>query len=279
MKKIVILAAGVIAMMASCTSKNANSNAAAEAADSVAADATGLAQYPVDEEGYYVIFNGKDLNGWRGYGRDTIPSRWTVEDGTIKFTGAGGGEAQPADGGDIIFGEKLKNFELELEWKVSKGGNSGIFYLAQEAYSENEDGTKTLEPIYISAPEYQVLDNANHPDAKLGVDGNRMSASLYDMIPAKPQNQKPYGEWNKAKILVYKGTVVHGQNGENVVEYHLWTPQWTEMLQKSKFSEEKWPAAFALLNNCGGENHEGYIGFQDHGDDVWFRNIRVKPLD
>lgn len=103
MKKIVILAAGVIAMMASCTSKNANSNAAAEAADSVAADATGLAQYPVDEEGYYVIFNGKDLNGWRGYGRDTIPSRWTVEDGAIKFTGAGGGEAQPADGGDIIF--------------------------------------------------------------------------------------------------------------------------------------------------------------------------------
>lgn len=86
MKKIVILAAGVIAMMASCTSKNANSNAAAEAADSVAADATGLAQYPVDEEGYYVIFNGKDLNGWRGYGRDTIPSRWTVEDGAIKFT-------------------------------------------------------------------------------------------------------------------------------------------------------------------------------------------------
>ena len=242
MKKIVILAAGVVAMMASCTSKNANSNAAAEAADSVAAEATG-------------------------------------EDGAIKFTGAGGGEAQPADGGDIIFGEKLKNFELELEWKVSKGGNSGIFYLAQEAYSENEDGTKTLEPIYISAPEYQVLDNANHPDAKLGVDGNRMSASLYDMIPAKPQNQKPYGEWNKAKILVYKGTVVHGQNGENVVEYHLWTPQWTEMLQKSKFSEEKWPAAFALLNNCGGENHEGYIGFQDHGDDVWFRNIRVKPLD
>ena len=136
-----------------------------------------------------------------------------------------------------------------------------------------------MEPIYISSPEYQVLDNANHPDAKLGKDNNRQSASLYDMIPAVPQNQKPFGEWNKAKIMVYKGTVVHGQNDENVVEYHLWTPQWTEMLQASKFSQEKWPLAYELLNNCGGANREGYIGLQDHGDDVWFRNIKVKILD
>ena len=120
-----------------------------------------------------------------------------------------------------------------------------------------------MEPIYISCPEYQVLDNENHPDAKLGVDGNRKSASLYDMIPAVPQNAKPYGEWNKAKIMVYKGTVVHGQNDQNVLEYHLWTPQWTEMLEKSKFSPEKWPLAFELLNNCGGAQREGYIGFQD----------------
>lgn len=84
---------------------------------------------------------------------------------------------------------------------------------------------------------------------------------------------------DKAKIMVYKGTVVHGQNDENVLEYHLWTKQWTDMLQASKFSEDKWPLAFELLNNCGGENHEGFIGLQDHGDDVWFRNIRVKVLD
>ena len=238
-----------------------------------------LSAFPVDEEGYYTIFNGKDFTGWRGYGKDTVPSRWTIEDGAIKFNGSGTGEGQTLQGGDIIFGKQLGNFELELEWKVDKGSNSGIFYLAQEVETTKEDGSKQLEPIYISAPEYQVLDNANHPDAKLGVDGNRQSASLYDMIPAKPQNQKPYGEWNKAKILVYKGTVVHSQNGENVVEYHLWTPQWTELLQNSKFSQEKWPLAFELLNNCGGENHEGYIGFQDHGDDVWFRNIRVKPLE
>ena len=238
-----------------------------------------LASVPIDKDGYYVLFDGTSLNGWRGYGKDNVPSRWTVEDGCIKFSGTGSGEGQTGEGGDLIFARKFKNFILELEWKVSKGGNSGIFYLAQEVKTVREDGSEKYEPIYISSPEYQVLDNANHPDALLGVDGNRQSASLYDMIPAKPQNQNPYGEWNKAKIMVYKGTVVHGQNDANVVEYHLWTDQWTQMLQASKFSQEKWPLAFELLNNCGGENHEGYFGLQDHGDDVWYRNIRIKVME
>ena len=238
-----------------------------------------LASVPVDKDGYYVLFDGTSLNGWRGYGKDNVPSRWTVEDGCIKFSGTGTGESQTGEGGDLIFARKFKNFILELEWKVSKGGNSGIFYLAQEVKTVREDGSEKYEPIYISSPEYQVLDNANHPDAFLGVDGNRQSASLYDMIPAKPQNSNAFGEWNKAKIMVYKGTVVHGQNDANVVEYHLWTDQWTQMLQASKFSQEKWPLAFELLNNCGGENHEGYFGLQDHGDDVWYRNIRIKVME
>ena len=238
-----------------------------------------LAGFPVDDEGYIVIFDGTSLNGWRGYGKDHVPARWTIEDGCLKFTGTGAGESQSGDGGDIIFTKKFKNFEMKFDWKISKGGNSGVFFLAQEVTTKKEDGTVQYEPIYISSPEYQILDNANHPDAKLGKDNNRQSASLYDMIPAVPQNQNPFGEWNTGSIMVYQGTVVHGQNGENVVEYHLWTPQWTELLQASKFSEEKWPLAFELLNNLGGENHEGYIGFQDHGNDVWYRNIRIKILD
>lgn len=246
---------------------------------SLQAEETDSLQLPVDEDGYITIFDGETFNGWRGYGKDRVPSKWTIEDGCIKFNGSGGGEAQDGDGGDIIFAHKLKNFELEVEWKVAKGANSGIFYLGQEVTSKDKDGNDVLEAIYISAPEFQVLDNANHPDAKLGKDNNRQSASLYDMIPAVPQNANPFGEWNKAKIMVYKGTVVHGQNDENVLEYHLWTKQWTDMLQASKFSEDKWPLAFQLLNNCGGDNREGFIGFQDHGDDVWFRNIRVKVLD
>ena len=238
-----------------------------------------LSTLPVDKDGYIVIFDGKTLNGWRGYGKDHVGSRWTVEDGAIKFNGSGAGEAQTGEGGDIIFTHYFKNFEIKFDWKVSKGGNSGVLYLAREVTTVDENGNTRWEPIYISSPEYQILDNANHPDAKLGKDGNRQSASLYDMIPAVPQNQHPYGEWNTGSIMVYKGTIVHAQNGVNVLEYHMWTPQWTDMLQASKFSQEKWPLAFELLNNCGGDNHEGYIGFQDHGDDVWYKNIRVKILD
>lgn len=286
MKKFLMFTACAAMLFSLSSCKNGSKKAAEGTAEANAPEYTvvekeqvDLAQFPQDADGYYVIFDGTSTNGWRGYGKDALPSRWSIEDGCLKFSGTGTGEGQTGEGGDVIFAHKFSNFELELEWKVSKGGNSGIFYLAQEVTTKNEDGTERYEPIYISAPEYQVLDNANHPDAKLGVDGNRQSASLYDMIPAKPQNQNPFGEWNKARIMVYKGTVVHGQNDANVVEYHLWTQQWTDMLQASKFSQEKWPLAFELLNNCGGENHEGYIGFQDHGDDVWFRNVRVKVLD
>ncbi|SEM49889.1 protein of unknown function [bacterium A37T11] len=227
-----------------------------------------LENYKTDADGFINLFDGKSLTGWRGYGKDTVPELWTVEDGALKFKGREGAN-EKKDGGDIVFGHKFKNFELEVEWKVAKGANSGIFYLGQEIKGQ---------PIYISCPEYQVLDNENHPDAKLGENGNRKSASLYDMIPANPQNSKPFGQWNLAKISVQNGKVTHYQNGEKVLEYQLWTPEWTALLQKSKFSKEKWPLAFELLSNCGGAEHEGLIGFQDHGNEVWFRKIRVHIL-
>lgn len=218
----------------------------------------------VIKDEWITLFDGNSFEGWRGYTKETLPSAWTIEDGAIKINGSGRGEAGAEDGGDIIYDRKFENFELTFEWKVSKGGNSGVFYLAQEIEGE---------PIFKSAPEYQVLDNVNHPDAKLGKDNNRQSASLYDLIPAVPQNSKPYGEWNTGGIMVYKGTVVHYQNGENVVEYHLWTSDWEQMIENSKFK------GWEEMINTGGKNREGYIGLQDHGDDVWFRNIKIKILD
>lgn len=224
------------------------------------AEKNGLSKKEKDDD-WRLLFDGKTTDGWRGYGKETFPKGWVIEDGALKVQGSGSGEA--GGGGDIIFDEQFKDFELSLEYKVSEGGNSGIFYLAKEVEGE---------PIYTSAPEYQILDNQKHPDARLGKNGNRQAASLYDLIPAEPQNAKPVGEWNKVSIIVYRGTVIHSQNGENVVEYHLWTDEWKEMVANSKFKDWK------NFINAGGDNKKGYIGLQDHGDDVWFRNIKIKQL-
>ena len=210
------------------------------------------------KDGTILLFDGKTTDMWRSYGKQTFPAGWVIEDGAIKCLGSGKGEA--GQGGDIITKEKFGNFELTLEWKISEGGNSGIFYLAQEIEGD---------PIWKSSPEMQVLDNAKHPDSKMGVDGNRQAGSLYDLIPAKPQNAKPAGEWNTVKIMVYKGTVVHYQNGAQVLEYHLWTDDWKKMCANSKFKD---------YTNFVNTATEGYIGLQDHGDDVWYRNIKIKKL-
>jgi hypothetical protein len=210
------------------------------------------------KDGVILLFDGKTTDQWRGYNKTEFPKGWNIEDNAIHCIGSGKGEA--GQGGDIITKEKFKNFELTLEWKISEGGNSGIFYLAQEIAGE---------PIWKSAPEMQVLDNIKHPDAKLGVDGNRQAGSLYDLIPAKPQNAKPVGEWNTVKIMVYKGTVVHYMNGVQVLEYHLWTDDWKKMCANSKFKDYNYFVDAAP---------EGFIGLQDHGDDVWYRNIKIKKL-
>ena len=163
------------------------------------------------DEGWVPLFDGKTSEGWRSYGKETFPEKgWVIEDGVLNVQGSGKGEA--GGGGDIITTKKYGNFELSLEWKVSEGGNSGIFYLVQE---------KPDQEIWKSAPEMQILDNAKHPDAKLGVNGNRAAGALYDLVPGKFEAVKPAGEWNQVKIMVYKGTVVHWMNGENVLEYHL----------------------------------------------------------
>jgi len=116
----------------------------------------------------------------------------------------------------------------------------------------------------------QILDNENHPDASRGRDGNRKSGSLYDLIPANPQNARPVGEWNSIEIICLQGKVVHRQNGVKVLEYELWTPEWKVLVNKSKF-----PGLNPDWENIA---KEGVIGLQDHGNDVWFRNIKIRAL-
>ncbi|HZH74118.1 MAG TPA: DUF1080 domain-containing protein [Mariniphaga sp.] len=213
------------------------------------------------QQGWTMLFDGESTEGWRGVNKEQFPAGWEVVDGTLHCKGSGMGEAGSEDGGDILYDEKFADFHLKLEWKISEGGNSGIFYLGEE----REDW-----PIWRTAPEFQILDNERHLDANLGKDGNRQAGSLYDLIPAKPQNANPAGEWNTAEIMVYKGTVVHKQNEEVVLEYHLWTDDWNELVKDSKFPE--------LNPDWANVPKEGFIALQDHGDDVWFRNIKIRKL-
>ena len=239
-------------MLSSCKSKTGSNQQSEKPAES-ASETSG------QDEGWIVMFNGSSTDGWRGYNKQTFPTEgWVIDGAALKCVGSGNGETG-GKGGDIIYDKKFKDFDLTLEWKISEGGNSGIFYLAKEIPGE---------PIWKSAPEYQILDNERHIDAKLGKNGNRQAGSLYDLIPASPQNAKPAGEWNSAEIMVYQGTVIHKMNGEVVVEYHIGTPDFEEMIANSKFKD------FHEF----GKYREGYIGLQDHGSDVWFRNIQIKDL-
>lgn len=213
------------------------------------------------EEGWILMFDGETTNGWREYDAEVFPDTgWHIEDGTLACENSGNGEA--GFGGDIMFDKQFTNFHFKVEWMIEEGGNSGIFYLARELAGKK---------IWYTAPEYQILDNfGNHIDNTLGENGNRRAGSLYDLIPPDPQNAKGPMEWNSAEIISYEGTIAYKMNGENTLEYHLWTDEWKEMIADSKFPD--FNPDFADVSKTG------YIGLQDHGHAVWFRNIKIREL-
>ena len=213
------------------------------------------------KEGWTLMFDGETTNGWREYDNTDFPEKgWSIEDGTLKCSNSGMGEA--GFGGDIMFDKQFTNFHFKVEWMIEEGGNSGIFYLAQEI-----PGKK----IWYTAPEYQILDNfGTHIDNTLGKDGNRKAGSLYDLIPPDPQNAKGPMEWNSAEIVSYEGTIAYKMNGETTMEFHLWTDEWKEMIANSKFPD--FNPDFADVAKTG------YIGLQDHGHAVWFRSIKIREL-
>ena len=214
-------------------------------------------------QGWLLLFDGKTSDGWRGYNKTNFPAAWVVEEGTLRCLAEESRDAAgKADGGDIVWAKQLfSDFDLRLEWKISEAGNSGIFYLGREVAGW---------PIYKSAPEMQILDNEKNPDSSRGKDGNRKAGSLYDIIPANPQNARPAGQWNSVEITCFHGKVVHRQNGAVILEYELWTPAWKALVNQSKF-----PGLNPDWENVA---KEGVIGLQDHGNDVWFRNIKIRIL-
>ncbi len=211
------------------------------------------------QEGWVLLFDGKDFNGWRQYDGKTMPKNWVIDDNAMKVFTAEGKSPGEGSNGDIIYAaKKFRNFELSVDWKASKMANSGIFYDVREVPGE---------PIYYAAPEVQILDNADATDNKIA---SHLAGSLYDMIAADPKTVHPAGQWNTIVIRVQNGKVTHTQNGVKVVEYQLWTPAWDALVANSKFK--------SFPGFTEGISKEGYIGLQDHGYPVWFRNIRIRVL-
>ncbi len=210
------------------------------------------------EEGWVLLFDGETTDGWRKFNEEGIGSAWKVADGTLYLDTLKKDGWQVVDGGDIITNNAYENYEFMLDWKISEGGNSGIIYHVQEG--------DEYDYVWHTGPEMQILDDARHPDGQ--IDKHR-SGDLYDLIEASGDHVNPVGEWNTVKIVSDNGKIEQWMNGERVVTTDMNSEEWTELVANSKFAEMP---AF-------GKQASGHIALQDHGNLVWFRNIKIKPLD
>ncbi|MGK7397465.1 MAG: 3-keto-disaccharide hydrolase [Candidatus Cyclobacteriaceae bacterium M3_2C_046] len=251
----IILVAGFFLMM-SLVACNTNQQGAQDTEnETVEVEMTQTAEPAGD---WIVLFDGETLDGWKRYNADEIGPLWTVEDGTIKCDGEGLGEGSGEYGGSLITERQFGDFVLELEWRISKGGNSGILYHVVEKPEYSH--------AYVTGPEYQVLDDPAWDDKIQGE--NKKAGASYDMYAPTNKSVNPALEWNSSKIVYNDGQVEHWLNGEKVLEFDENSQDFQEKYEQSKWTE------FPDWNKY----KEGAIGLQDHGAPVWFRNIRIREL-
>jgi hypothetical protein len=207
-----------------------------------------------EADGWQVVFDGTTLDGWRGFKADGIPADWSVADGCIVVSGTGGGESA----NDLITRKKYEDFDLSLEWAISTGGNSGIFFHVLEG---------DYPSTYATGQEYQLIDDIRFPGR---LEEWQQAGADYAMHPADPAKKKlmPVGEFNSSRIRVEDGHVTHWLNGAVIVEYDLWTEEWHRLKNDGKWKDYPW---YGLAR-------KGHIGLQHHGSMVRFRNVKIKDL-
>ena len=211
-------------------------------------------------EGWVLLWDGKTTEGWRGARLDGFPEKgWSINEGILKVHKSDGGES--TNGGDIVTTRPYKNFMLKVDFRITEGANSGIKYFVDTDLNKDGKGSAI-------GCEFQILDDRRHPDATLGRDGNRTLGSLYDLIAAPKDKPFRNGFFNTAMVVVQGNHVEHWLNGVKIVEYERNTDEWNEIVQASKYKD--WPNF--------GNAEEGLILLQDHGDEVWFQNIKIKEL-
>lgn len=205
-------------------------------------------------KGFTSLFDGKTTTGWHSYNKKTVGSAWEVQDGALHMNPSKKGKD---GGGDLVTDKEYTNFHFKAEWKVAPKANSGIiFYIHEDPkYSQT----------YLTGPEMQVIDNDGHPDAKIT---KHRAGDLYDIVKSSSEPVKALGEWNKAEIISNNGNLTLILNGVEIVKTTMWDDNWKALLNSSKFA--KWQG-FATFKT-------GKIGLQDHGDEVWYRNISIKEL-
>lgn len=247
-KPIAFIAA--VALFSSCSTGSTEENKTDTA---VAAIAPAVA-----DTAWTTLFDGSSLNGWHSYGQSAPGTAWNVDSGAIHLDVSANKGYQTNGGGDLVTNDEYENFDLKLEWKISKNGNSGIiFYIHEDTVKYKESWNTGLE--------MQVLDNNGHSDGKIP---KHRAGNLYDLIAAEPETAKGPSEWNQVEIVSNKGQLDLYLNGTKVVSTTLWDDNWKKLIAGSKFKDMPDWGTFT----------KGHIALQDHGNEVWYRNIMIKKL-